>query len=650
MQRSLHRSLKLHILSTLPVSIRRIASRAATGSVADLLRLKDLIEDIPNDQTEALLPVFYTNLDPERIPHVQELDTLPADVQLSVAAAWLSLKGISSVYSISVHALPDLWSRYWLWIRFFVASDFTLTFRIPSIPEVDAEESREEICFDLVEFLSRMKHHPAATGVMISMPDFAFVMAKTWATVSDLDDGPTAIFAYEILARFLFAEVKTPSVNFIDQLIVGAGGSCNALASLVRDFIRRFIPDREQPVSKDTIYFLGTLIDFIVDMEDTMLSRAAASPSMGPLFIQLLAIGFITSLTRVVYVLAHSSRTAASPVLRNSLALLCRFLSTSSDHELVASAIDAGLVHSIVACALAGRSHPQLDSLLDDILPPSLAYYSTLDSLEGAMAAVQEALANEAMSSEWLDEKWGPFQAVADERLEIMKHFHNRMVESWKACDNVECGKVMEHLNFRRCSACRNFYYCSLACQKVDWREGGHREICTTEDSFRLGENQNFSTRERTFFRDVLLTWDYEMLARTVIYPQKVLFMARHPGTPYFTLFDYTHGRVRLEVLALDGELALREFGQNAEWRHDVVRAGRSQGRMQLDVMAISAGNQIRYFLVPLRAESPHIHNTLERLARESPFARDPPDLSRLIEQIRSPELEPEFEGIIAVH
>lgn len=48
-----------------------------------------------------------------------------------------------------------------------------------------------------------------------------------------------------------------------------------------------------------------------------------------------------------------------------------------------------------------------------------------------------------------------------------------------KMCDAMECGKVEETVGaLRLCNGCREWLYCGTECQKRDWKEGGHRQVC----------------------------------------------------------------------------------------------------------------------------------------------------------------------------
>lgn len=46
-------------------------------------------------------------------------------------------------------------------------------------------------------------------------------------------------------------------------------------------------------------------------------------------------------------------------------------------------------------------------------------------------------------------------------------------------CSNRWCGKLQQKgERFNNCGKCRLSYYCSPACQKVDWRKGKHKQTC----------------------------------------------------------------------------------------------------------------------------------------------------------------------------
>ncbi|KAJ7121715.1 hypothetical protein C8R44DRAFT_786757 [Mycena epipterygia] len=41
----------------------------------------------------------------------------------------------------------------------------------------------------------------------------------------------------------------------------------------------------------------------------------------------------------------------------------------------------------------------------------------------------------------------------------------------------MKCEKIRRKKDFKRCSSCWAVYYCSTACQALDWYEDGHRDV-----------------------------------------------------------------------------------------------------------------------------------------------------------------------------
>lgn len=53
----------------------------------------------------------------------------------------------------------------------------------------------------------------------------------------------------------------------------------------------------------------------------------------------------------------------------------------------------------------------------------------------------------------------------------------------------VQCPNeaVPEH-PLKECAGCSNVAYCSRECQKLDWKQGGHRKACFEIQNERLGK------------------------------------------------------------------------------------------------------------------------------------------------------------------
>lgn len=124
-----------------------------------------------------------------------------------------------------------------------------------------------------------------------------------------------------------------------------------------------------------------------------------------------------------------------------------------------------------------------------------------------------------------------------------------------------------------------------------------------------------------------LLARDYEQMQWTVISRLEVAFMAAYPGESYLILFDYRRGRVEVKIEPVARSSLPDTLTSSSEWLNDVARASKSNGRLELHVMAIAEGSETRYVVIPLRTNDVRRHNTLARLASFSPPSRDIPQL-----------------------
>jgi hypothetical protein len=121
--------------------------------------------------------------------------------------------------------------------------------------------------------------------------------------------------------------------------------------------------------------------------------------------------------------------------------------------------------------------------------------------------------------------------------------------------------------------------------------------------------------RERQFMRAVVRD-DYteNMLA---IYQHQVKFIASNPADRFYTLFDYTCNPVEISVESVvDSPIshALQGGGPDSEWMKILARAEHSHGRMHLHVVEVPEGSLTHVWVIPLRTNSPQIHEALCQL------------------------------------
>ncbi|KAJ7151242.1 hypothetical protein C8R46DRAFT_1305052 [Mycena filopes] len=118
----MHPTLHLSNLSTLPLSIRRMAIAAANGSDADWIQ----IWDRPDIRPSSFLPVLFALLDPARIPKARDLDD-PHSALFSraddnaISAGSKAVRALGRVGTVAFPVYQQLWPRVWRWIEFLDA-------------------------------------------------------------------------------------------------------------------------------------------------------------------------------------------------------------------------------------------------------------------------------------------------------------------------------------------------------------------------------------------------------------------------------------------------------------------------------------------------------------------------------------------------
>ncbi|KAF7368349.1 hypothetical protein MVEN_00156500 [Mycena venus] len=159
-----------------------------------------------------------------------------------------------------------------------------------------------------------------------------------------------------------------------------------------------------------------------------------------------------------------------------------------------------------------------------------------------------------------------------------------------------------------RRSACQTMYYCSAACQLVDWRAGGHKTKCASlrtscEQSFfssypilmKIADHADpFSSRKLSFMRFIL--HDDYLAHRCEVFCRQIGFMKQNPGGDFYTLFWYTEGKVDIDVHAIGEYPETYDWG--VDWEYYRRRKAQSKGRMDLHLMVISqlGGTEARMF------------------------------------------------------
>ncbi|KAF7354455.1 hypothetical protein MVEN_01134600 [Mycena venus] len=590
----IHPALRLSVLYKLPFHAQRTALAAACGSEEDFRAIQRLVRNIPwNDRHKSrlFLPVFYANLDEAKIPIGDGLD----DPSIFTAGpVYLAMTSLQEIHSMALLIpLPSgifshLWPRLWKWLEFFDS------YRLAD------DEAGPGVGF--VKFISLFFAEKSSGTILTSTPGFRRMVARSWIILLQTAN-PAVACGFDGLTIILESQVVVTSLADVEEIIDGAGGSIDDLASLIVGYVDR--------IAQDNFGLEGEIFNFIENIETSLgfkRPKGPKDPKIGPLCIALCSTGIVKSLTRMVHSLMRTNGSAYTThiphLIPKAVHLLITLFLTASGSRMIPDALRHGLLYVVVSCSAVNQFNDDL-TMLVKVLSCSLVSYATLLVLEDSLATVKEFATSSRFLSSTVFKHWKTFTELSAERLALLRKFNETAQKRRKACDNVQCGKIGDRSLFRRCSICKGCYYCSSQCQEADWLAGEHGKFCQPYPCFRLSEMQPVGVRERAFMR-TLLNHDYTEM-RLAVYTKQAIFMAQNPATPFFTLFQSSRGRFEIMVHPLT-IAQLRVLWPDYDDRslgglhNDLVRAARSAHRMDLHVLGMSEGLDERFFLVPFRS------------------------------------------------
>ncbi|KAJ7487934.1 hypothetical protein FB451DRAFT_1167403 [Mycena latifolia] len=602
----MHPALRISSLAALPSSVRRIAIAAATGPLDDrVIQTRLILDQVPRAQGALLLPVFYANLDPLGVPTAAEMaaDATAHRVCTTSAMALLALRAIYPLQNIPLDAFPEVWERVWAWADFFdTYSDH--------LPWLDLPPN---MCVRLVFFIGEFQWHKPARDIIATTEGFRTMLVRAWALLLRGTAPPElAALVYHIICNFIQDGMRPGDPANLAELIDGAGGSLDDLALLLVAFIEHILPSRDTVVTAAIAFYLDAAVGLMADAELQSMKKEMTSASyvitvLGPLVAALARHGVVRALTTMACALSHSS--VCGRTLDKCLTILDRILTSGSSYRLLPEALESGLLIALVSAGKSdiGDQHNNLTPFITRTLSASLVHYHVLLWMGAALYEVQDLVQSHAFQVSKIFDKWQRFSALAHERLGLLESFNAKESVAYSACDNLQ-----------------NSYYCSKECQACDWYSDGHRARGI------LDENSAISTRERAFLR-FLLHHDYS--TRTVeVHTGEVKFMKTYPNLPFFVLFDYYEGHVKVDVKPIGGAEASMGRELYAQWLDDAARAARSGGRMQVHLMRVLEGDHSRFCLVPLRTVCSTLRDGLAWIAADLRVPVDgdspPPELA----------------------
>ncbi|KAJ6476656.1 hypothetical protein C8R47DRAFT_1323494 [Mycena vitilis] len=621
---TMHPSLRLNSLNRLPISSRRITQAVCDNpSRENIERFVALTDGMSTTKQQLeMLPVYYCLLDPARIPSSNELENSASNSDSSVIRDAI-IPGLLAVEVLFDLPIPpaagvDLWPRFWPWVQFLFLYHADIARFDIDLP------SEEEFCVGVIIFTGCISPHQPTEQLIGSTPGFQAFVVRTWAILLHTGKDNQAARADGFTNVFL---LLTPSC--FDEIIAGAGGTVGDLAALVIAQVAVAMVDGNDTLSEDELSPLNNILNFVVDFDES------GTPLERPLCSALIDAGFLVTATDIARTSSQTTIPLATDILRVCLVLLCNMLLTASGYRKLRDAIQSGLLPTVLLCAQRNISleiNRRLLCLLLDIFPAATVNCNVLADMGTAYMALEGTISEHGFHPKaWA--AWTAFSDLLMERIEVLRDFDTRADVSLKACDNMECHIILEKTQLMRCTGCRDLLYCSRECQRLDWREGGHRDQCVVHRRQRIEIELAATPRERAFMRALL---HYEFLAlRTRIHAQWAEVLAAGPDIRCSTFFDYRMGEVRIKV----GDVPPLISGkwkpelQQPYWEVMLARESRSGGRMVLNMMSIREGMESRVFLVPLRTNTPQVDHALKRVVASLGPESTLQDATRLVIQ-----------------
>ncbi|KAJ6480782.1 hypothetical protein C8R47DRAFT_1135757 [Mycena vitilis] len=582
----MHESLRPEQLSGLPTFQRALATIAIDGSVSGVRDLVGCAKLAPEETR--FLPVFYHHLNPDKIPSDAVMDTeiLRDNTLSTITRAFLSLEGISYTPSLPLGSRPALWTRVWSWIQFFDVHHS----RIADAPPLDVCRAR----FFCV-IASLMEARSETSQQIISTPGVMILAAQAWGSFFRYPNDTTHA-AIRNVAEFN-VKIHDSKYDFAD-FVEGAGG-VDELAVMVVQLVPCLVDSTNTP--NRTALNLCALVIFAGKCDEEKWTSA------------LVAHKYLSALTSVLSFAARflevptpTDMCIYSKLFRHAWNVYFRFLLLSRGYSQVVEIIDADVLTLVVSLVnkridwVINHEHSIL-SLITLIVRPATLYYPVLSLLEVHLPRLEEATSTETFRSSRLHRDWQNFVELALERLEVKRRFDSGGYgfRDLRACDNMECGRILRKSDLKRCAGCGWQHYCSKQCQIKDWH-ADHKRDCQyirPPDGWRVDHLDGplfFASRDRAFLR-AMVAHDYER-HKEHIFITRMIKIGDH-GQSLYTMFNYGIGPLSIQVYPP------KEVGTH------FIRALHSNRRMHLVFVKLPKNGD--FYMLQTRASNSAVHDAL---------------------------------------
>nr|GAT52619.1 predicted protein [Mycena chlorophos] len=579
-------------------------------------------------------------------------------------------------FEISLELLRDLWPSILLWIRFFFDWDF-----LAWVKHELKVTSKQQILATFIEFTLQTEEHwtrlhpdvTAESGLGLrATPGFMDLLVRSWiVAMIGPTGGPVLVADIQFLrdCMSLFPTIISPLLRH--ELFEVIPGGFREFARLCTSHCAALrLAFAQCPTLRVTEYnhYLQALAGLCSLFQRIHSSFVSEEPQNRD-FVASLRRGFAVELIEATVTIldprankAHAQMLEEDTLLlRGTLGEVLSLLSLMLDvgPHAVSRAAEKFLF-VVVHCAAYHLSHEKIKYNVARVLEHHLPRWTSFPLLLQRLTTAVQAIFNHTalvqhLESSALYPAWTSLIVILQQADAVLFSIQTKNDPARGVCDNISCGRMDIKSQLKRCSGCNVRIYCSAKCQKTDWKTGKHRKICGLAARVQLSLRRHFSKRDINFFRH-FLSMLYIQHAGNVHCKIAVCFQsasdpqAHDPRQASIVLFDFRRGfQSQNDITAhSESDLAfrtrmLRDDPTFDDW---VERAKRSNGRLQLHVMAVPVGENERWIIFPFHVNMSFMQDAAVRLGSSVREAHTAGGFRRLLSRFEAMHVPPQIEYI----
>ncbi|KAG1773410.1 hypothetical protein EDD22DRAFT_857459 [Suillus occidentalis] len=510
-------------LKSLPKRIQRSIDGALEGVVHDVRKLHHWIDNSTDVEAHlALLPIFYTHLDPAVIPdqplptdEVQQVVMLAKLSLMSIAQTCFSVTGVlndSLADKMITNALVRRWGTLFPWLQFMYRHCLSFP------PRKDSPKGFDICDVDAVSIISRILSQMVVSiegqHLMQTNATVQQFIAKVWFYIGKLKDedllrhdasfrrdrregiddeltGHVRKTMVGIITACIGARPPPSALPTLHNLLDAVGGYEPFVTSSLR-YIRWLGRKISDMCSRTTTNYglmaamLGLidalsvsirLLSLASIMDDTCQEEFILHGAPSDIVTALLQSLPALAGTRVSLSAETSSADKFTMMLADTFGYIDMALCQSEACiQALCQALDAGLIQLVLH---AGFRCPQIASGVLKLIPRFLMYHQVLHHFQKAMDRAADATARlgpHTKKDDEVQQSWILVQQAARQILNICRKTSPLPFYEQK-CAHAECPYDNDERPHYRCCGCFVARYCSRGCQRKDWKSR-HRTAC----------------------------------------------------------------------------------------------------------------------------------------------------------------------------